>query len=262
MMRGILQHHPEIFEMEGVAQRAFDADIGGDADEHQIADAAGTQHAVHIGVEETAVTCLRHQNIAGLRLQLIDDGIVPRSLGQQLALQFRPFAHRLQRIGLVPVGRARPARLDIILVPAVLEIDDLNTRRPRRIQRLLDVGDSALGSGNIEPGKVDITAFGRIGVLHVDHDNGGLAGLQGNRLRPCGKRHAFRTAFRPLVTRHDGFAHSAASSSARTCLRLFISGCTYLPNFSTPSRKSSKVSITPPVPGTSLISSSMAATSS
>jgi hypothetical protein len=40
MMRRVLQHHPEIFEVEAVAQRALDADIGGDADEDDVADAA------------------------------------------------------------------------------------------------------------------------------------------------------------------------------------------------------------------------------
>src|SRR3954462_11695292 len=52
MMGRILQHHPEIFEVEAVAQRAFDADIGGDAHEHDIADAACAQSLVELRVEE------------------------------------------------------------------------------------------------------------------------------------------------------------------------------------------------------------------
>ncbi len=59
MMGRVLQHHAEIFEMEGIAQRAFHADIGGNTDKDEVADAAGAQHAVHIGVEEAGIARLR-----------------------------------------------------------------------------------------------------------------------------------------------------------------------------------------------------------
>jgi hypothetical protein len=42
-VRRVFQHHREIFEMEGIAQRRFDAHVGGDAGEHQMADAACAQ---------------------------------------------------------------------------------------------------------------------------------------------------------------------------------------------------------------------------
>ncbi len=35
LMGGILQHDAEVFEKEAIAQRRFDADVGGDPGEHQ-----------------------------------------------------------------------------------------------------------------------------------------------------------------------------------------------------------------------------------
>ncbi len=40
LMGGILQHDAEVFEKEAIAQRRFDADVGGDPGEHQVAYAA------------------------------------------------------------------------------------------------------------------------------------------------------------------------------------------------------------------------------
>src|SRR5947209_8847782 len=66
MMDGVLEHDAEIFEVEGVAQRRLHADIGGDAGEHQRADAARAQHAVDVGVEKAAVTGFWNDDVAWL----------------------------------------------------------------------------------------------------------------------------------------------------------------------------------------------------
>ena len=68
MMGRVFQNDSEILQMERVPQRELDTDVGGDAGEHQVADAARAQHAVDVGVEETAVARLRDDDVARLRL--------------------------------------------------------------------------------------------------------------------------------------------------------------------------------------------------
>ena len=130
MVRGVVQHHAEIFQEEAVAQRRLHADVGGDAGEHQRADAARAQHAVEVGVEEGAVARLGDHDVALLRQQLVDQRVVPAALGQQLALQLgRGRAWSSSRWTCTswasPARRPRHSR-----VPAVLEEDHLH-RRPR-----------------------------------------------------------------------------------------------------------------------------------
>ena len=98
-----------------------------------VADAARAQHAVELRVEEApnSASCARH-DVARLRRQRIDQLVVPAAARQQLALQLGPRAHGLERVGLVPVGRARAAGLDIVGVPAVLEIDHRHARARAR----------------------------------------------------------------------------------------------------------------------------------
>ncbi len=46
LMGGVFQHNAEIFEEETIAQRRLDADIGGDAGKHQMANTATAQNAI------------------------------------------------------------------------------------------------------------------------------------------------------------------------------------------------------------------------
>src|SRR3569623_1064013 len=52
MVRRVLQHHPEIFEVEAIAECALDAHIGGDPDEHDVADAPRAERRIELRVEE------------------------------------------------------------------------------------------------------------------------------------------------------------------------------------------------------------------
>src|SRR3954447_8183186 len=48
LVGGVFEHHAEIFEMEAIAKRRLDANVGGDPAEYQISDAARAQHAVEL----------------------------------------------------------------------------------------------------------------------------------------------------------------------------------------------------------------------
>src|SRR6202012_4478956 len=94
-------------------------------------------------------------------------------------LQLRTPAHRLQGVGLVPVGRAGAAGLDIGGGPSRREEANLNAGRAVRLENRLDVVHGASGPGDVEPGQVEVPASRGVGVLHVDHDYGGLGWNQG-----------------------------------------------------------------------------------
>ena len=262
MIDRVLEHQAEIFEMKRVAERALDADIGGDADEDERADSAGAQNAVHIGVEEAAVARLGDEDVARLRLQLVDDRVVPAALGEELALELRPGPHCLQRVRLVPVGRARPAGFDIACVPAVLEMHDGDAGRASGVEHLADLADDLGGLRHVEAGDVHIAALRRVGVLHVDHDDRGLGGFE--RQRFGARRHDERIGgVAERIAGMEGSGHQTAASSgvgAPIPARHFISGWMRVPNSSTPLMKSSKVSSTPSQPGTVATSSSSVAT--
>jgi hypothetical protein len=284
-VRGVFQHHREVLEVEGIAQRRLHAHVGGDAGEHQVADAARAQRAVERAVEEAAVARLGHDDVAGLRLHLFDELVVPAALGEELALQLGLGAHGLQCVRLVPVGRAGAAGFHVRRVPAVLQEHDQHAGRARRRNGAHDVRDGALRAGDVEAGRVDVAAERGVGVLHVDHDQRRVGGVQRERLGPCGQHERGGRAGQARCADGRGRGEGGVAcgcvhvsllgcilQAARrsgstcegtglcTCARLFMSGWMRSPKASTPCTKSSKVSSTPSVPGTSATSSSMRAT--
>ena len=75
-MGGILQHHAEVFEEETIAQRRFDADVGGDAGEHQVANTAAAQNAVERGIGRnrcSAVSAGRYRPPGAVIRQPVDN---------------------------------------------------------------------------------------------------------------------------------------------------------------------------------------------
>ena len=116
----------------------------------------------------------------------VDQLVIPAAPRQQPAVQLGAPAHRLQRVRLVPVGRSRPARLDIVGVPAVLEIDHRQPGRARRRQHLGALLDHPGGALDVEAGEVEIAARRGIGVLHVDHDHRRIGGAHPNRFGRAG----------------------------------------------------------------------------
>ena len=217
----IVQDHAEVLQKEAVPQCRLDTHVGSDAGKDQRADAAAAQHAVEVGVIEGAVARFLDNDIAGLWQQVLDQLVVPASLGQQLALQFGPAAHQLQRIGLVPVGRARAARLDIVGVPAVLEEDHRHAGRARGVGGFPDLFDRRRGAGDVEAREIEIAARRGVGVLHVDDDQRRLGWPQQDRLGLC-----LQEARGGIVDREvaDRVGHSAAFRDCTTCCRVFISG--------------------------------------
>lgn len=240
------------------------------------------QRAVERAVEEAAVARLGHHDVAGLRFHLVDEFVVPAALGEELALQRGLGAHGLERVRLVPVGRAGATGFHVGGVPAVLQEDDQHAGRARGRDGAHDVGDRALRAGDVEAGRIDVAADRGIGVLHVDDDEGGVAGMQCERLGARGQHHgrgrtgqAWRADGRGrgeggvacecvhvalLVQAARRSGSTCEGTGLCTCTRLFISGWMRSPKASTPSTKSSKVKSTPSVPGTSATSSSMRAT--
>ena len=120
----------------------------------------------------------------GRGCQRVDDGVVPGSLGQQRAFQFGPCAHGLEGVGFVPVGGAGRAGLDVVLVPAVLEVDDRQAGGACGVEHGLRFGDRRRRAGDVEAGDVDIASGAGIGVLHIDHDHRGFTWFQAQRFRP------------------------------------------------------------------------------
>ena len=212
---GVFQEHAEIFQEEAVAQGAFDADIGGDAAEGQILHAPRPEQAVEGGIVEGAVARLGDDDVAALRCQLVHQGVVPGPLGQQRPLQLRPVAHGLQRIGLPPVGRSFAAGLDIVAIPAVLEENHGDARRPRRLDRHGDLVDRGGGPADVEAGDVQVAAGGGVGILHVHHDQRRGGGIDGQVLRPRRQRHRALTRNGRAIRRRRG--HASSSSSAAGC---------------------------------------------
>ena len=170
-MGSVLEHDPEILEKKAIAEGRFNTDIGGDADEDEVADPPRTQHAVELGMKEAGISRLVQHDVAGVRLEVRDELIIPLTARQELALKLWSRAHGLEGVGLVIVGRTWPAGLDIIRVPAILEIDHRHTRPSRRFQNRLGVGDDFRGAGNVEAGQIKISALRGVGVLHVDDDH-------------------------------------------------------------------------------------------
>jgi hypothetical protein len=84
-------------------------------------------------------------------------------------------------------------------VPAILEVDDLHLGGPGSIEDGGDARNDGGGACDVKARKVDITALGRIGVLHVDDDDGRFVGIHRDRLRPGRQRHETRLAGRCAV---------------------------------------------------------------
>ncbi len=104
MMRRVFEHDAEIFEVKAVAQRAFDAHVGGNANEDEIANAPCPQHGVELRIEEGAIASLVKADVAGLRLEFVDQRIIPPAAGEQLPLQLWLPPHCLEGVRLVPIG--------------------------------------------------------------------------------------------------------------------------------------------------------------
>jgi hypothetical protein len=176
MVGRILQHHPEIFEVEAVAKRRFDADVGGDADEDDVADAARPKRRIELRVEEGAVAGLVQRDVAGLGLQRLDQIIIPAAAREQLAAQLGPLRASSSARWTCASWASPAARLDIIGVPAVLQIDDRHAGAAPRSRAPWRSGRSCRRRRECRTRLVDIAAGRGIGILHVDHDDRGLRG--------------------------------------------------------------------------------------
>ena len=69
----ILQQEALEAAVVGLAHGGVDADVGGDAGEHQVADAAGVEDELQIGGAEGALARLVDDGLARLRRQLRDN---------------------------------------------------------------------------------------------------------------------------------------------------------------------------------------------
>src|SRR3954463_14122886 len=139
LLGGIANEDAEAFPVVRVAQRRFDAYVGRDAGEDEVTDASRAQQGVEGGPGEAAVARLRHDEIALLRLEARYERVVPRPVRKNLAPQLRPRSHQLQRGGLLPVGRRRPAGALEIRIPAVLQIHHRQAGAPRGAEQALRI---------------------------------------------------------------------------------------------------------------------------
>ena len=159
----------------GLAHRGVHADIGGDAGEHEIVDAARAQHQLEIrGTERTLARLVDHR-FARCRRQLGDD-LPPRLAAHQDAAA---------RAGIADAGAE-------LLGPPALVRGQVGQIRPMAFARM-DHGPACLAGGGEQPADrfdrcagqrqivahlVDVAADSAEIGLHVDDDQRAVAGPQ------------------------------------------------------------------------------------
>src|SRR5271154_7061643 len=163
-----------VIQEKGVAERGFDADIGGDAREKKKLDAAHAQQGIESGSGKAAVARFYDDEVSWLGSEFIDDGEVPGAFGEDFSFQFRPRVHQTHGEFLVPIRGPGPSAIAEVGLVAHLEIDDRNLRGAGGVQDVADGVSDAGGAGNVQAGDVQHAARAGEGVLHVHDEDGGF----------------------------------------------------------------------------------------
>ena len=171
----ILDQHAFEAAVVGLAHGGVDADVGGDAGQHDVLDAAQPQHQFEIGGAERA--------LAGL----VDDGLARqrREIGNDLPAGLAAHQHAAAGAGIADPG-ADLARAPLLVggqvgevgAVALAGVDDVKALRAHRRQQLLDRLDRRAGQRQVVAHLVDIAADAAEIGLHVDDDQRGVLRAQ------------------------------------------------------------------------------------
>ena len=167
----ILDQHAFKAAVVGLAHGGVDADVGGDAGEHDVLDAAQPQHQFEIGGAERA--------LAGL----VDDGLARqrREIGDDLPAGFAAHQHPAAWAGIAD-SRADLPRAPLLVGGQVGEIgavsfagmDDVKALCAHHREQLLDRLDRRARQREVVAHLVDIAADAAEIGLHVDDDERGV----------------------------------------------------------------------------------------
>ena len=159
----------------GFPHRGVDADIGGDAGQHDVLDAAQPQHQFEVGGAE--------RSLAGL----VDDGFARqrRKIGNDLPAGLAAHQHAAARAGVADTGADLP-RAPLLVGGQVGEIgpmslagvDDVKALLAHHREQLLDRLDRRAGQRQVIAHLVDIAADAAEIGLHVDDDERGVLRAQ------------------------------------------------------------------------------------
>ena len=167
----ILDQHAFEAAVVGFAHRGVDADVGGDAGQHDVLDAAQPQHQFEVGGAERALAGLVDDGLAGQRRQIGDD--VPAGLAAH--------QHAAARAGIADSGadlaRAPPlvgGQVGKVGPVAFAGVDDVKALRAHHREQFLDRLDRRAGQREVIAHLVDIAADAAEIGLHVDDDQRGV----------------------------------------------------------------------------------------
>src|SRR5271165_4915808 len=155
----------------GLAHGRVDADIGGDAGQHQVVDPARAQDEFEVGGAERALAGLVDDRLAGQRLQFVDD--LPPRLAADEDLSAGSVvtdagADALRAPALV--GR----QVDEVGAMPLAGVDDGIALGARRREQRLDRLDRRACQREVVAHGVDVAALAAKIGLHVDDDDGGV----------------------------------------------------------------------------------------
>ena len=167
----ILEQHTFEAAIVGFAHRRMNADIGRDAGQDDIVDAARPQHEFEIGGAERSLARLVDDRLARERPKLVDYLPARFAANEHLAA-----GARVADAGADPL---RPpalvgGQIGEIGAMALARMDDVVALRPRCFEQRADRLDRRPGQRNVVSHRVDITALAAEIGLHVDDDDGGV----------------------------------------------------------------------------------------
>ncbi len=154
-----------------LAHRRVHADVGGDAGQHDVLDAARAQDQFEVGRAERALAGLVDDDLAGDRREFVDDLPAGLAAHQDLAAgagiaDAGADAARAPAFVCGQVGQVRPMPL--------ARVDDVIALGARRREQRLDRLDRRAREREIVAHLVDIAAAPAEIGLHVDDDDGGV----------------------------------------------------------------------------------------
>ena len=177
----ILQQQAFEAAIVGLAHGGVHADVGGDAGQHDVLDAAQAQHQFEIGGAERALAGLVDDRLAVARRQLGND--LPAGLAAHQDAAARP--------GIADAGADLPrapalvgGQIGEIGAMAFAGVDDVEALGARGGERALDRLDRRAGQRQVVAHLVDIAADAAEIGLHVDDDQRGVLRTQIAVIRP------------------------------------------------------------------------------
>ena len=165
----------------GVAHRRVDADVGGDAGQDHVDDAAGAQDQFQVGGVETAFAGLVDDDFSRCRGQFGDDLPAGFAAHQDAAARAGIADPRADPPGAPALVRWQVGQIRAMPFPRV---NDRVAQRPHRREQLSDRRDRRAGQRQVIAHLVHIAANAAEIGLHVDDDQRRVRGLQGTVVGP------------------------------------------------------------------------------